>query len=613
MTTGSNATKKKRPVLRIVILSLIIILVIAGIFLYTNFNRLLSDALLRSYNSTLIADVYELKFEKLRVNIFEGTIRVFKVSLMPREKPLKDYPYINSSFKLTTEKITLKNVEIRTLLQSSKLILNRISITKPNIEVLLTSERNIMVPFKDTTATTESVKQKTKKKALGGFMLKEFELIEAAFHTTNSHKQREFFINDFNIAIHNLQLSQQPGEYFAAFDHVTLAIGKLNGHMQKSAFKQLDFKDFKIGIDTLDMQLTLDTITFHFHDFNTEVHNLDIQTRDSIFHIAMKSFDLSYKDQSVKLKEVSFKPNVSHAVIQKEYKYQHTEFSVSVDKLDLKAVNFDSLIYGQKLFVDEIEMEEVKATIFKDKTKPMDSNRFPAYLGQTIRSIKMPLRINKVKAKKVALENTERKPDSTQAMVKINQAKLEADNITNLAPKENLVMRANAYINGKVQFYATLAFSYSKPQFSFEGKIDKFNLPDLNSLIQAYTPAKINEGVADEISFKGIAEEKNASGTMKFLYHNLKVDLELQNQAKWKSAAVAFAANTVLNNSNPAADGLPPREVSFHIDRDMNKGFVNVIIKSVLNGLKETMIMNKENRKTHQESKKKSNQEKKNK
>ena len=42
----------------------------------------------------------------------------------------------------------------------------------------------------------------------------------------------------------------------------------------------------------------------------------------------------------------------------------------------------------------------------------------------------------------------------------------------------------------------------------------------------------------------------------------------------------------------------------------MNKGFVNVIIKSVLNGLKETMIMSKENRKAHKEAVKKSKQNK---
>lgn len=38
------------------------------------------------------------------------------------------------------------------------------------------------------------------------------------------------------------------------------------------------------------------------------------------------------------------------------------------------------------------------------------------------------------------------------------------------------------------------------------------------------------------------------------------------------------------------------------IERDMNKSFINVIIKSILNGLKETMIMSKENKKAHKEA-----------
>ena len=96
---------------------------------------------------------------------------------------------------------------------------------------------------------------------------------------------------------------------------------------------------------------------------------------------------------------------------------------------------------------------------------------------------------------------------------------------------------------------------------------------------------------------------------MKFLYHDLEVDLELQKQAKWKSAVVAFAANTALNSSNPVSIDSPARIVKFQIERDMTKGFVNVMIKSILNGLKETMIMNKENRKAYQQKKKESRQE----
>ena len=76
-------------------------------------------------------------------------------------------------------------------------------------------------------------------------------------------------------------------------------------------------------------------------------------------------------------------------------------------------------------------------------------------------------------------------------------------------------------------------------------------------------------------------------------------------KAKWKSSVLAFAANTYLNASNPASANLPPRIVKFHVERDMNKGFVNILIKSILSGLKETMIMSKENRKAYHQEKKK--------
>jgi hypothetical protein len=41
----------------------------------------------------------------------------------------------------------------------------------------------------------------------------------------------------------------------------------------------------------------------------------------------------------------------------------------------------------------------------------------------------------------------------------------------------------------------------------------------------------------------------------------------------------------------------------------MNKGFVNVVIKSILNGIKETMIMSKENRKAYKKAKRNSKEE----
>ena len=218
----SNTSKRKWPVPialgRTIVLSVILILITAAIFFYNNFNRLLSEALLKSFNTSIVSDVYELKFEKLRVNVLNGSIQVLNVTLMPREKPLHVYPYINSSFRLKTDRISLENVEIGTLLKSNRLALKNISITKPEVELLLTGAKNIMLPFKDSTAI--NLDKKDTKELFDSFLLREFQLIDASFHVKNAGKQREFWIKNFNISLYSLLVEQHPGEYQIGRAHV---------------------------------------------------------------------------------------------------------------------------------------------------------------------------------------------------------------------------------------------------------------------------------------------------------------------------------------------------------------------------------------------------------
>ncbi|HEU5291877.1 MAG TPA: hypothetical protein VFU05_14605, partial [Cyclobacteriaceae bacterium] len=116
MNQESNSPKRNWPIKRIIVITIVSILLIGGIFLYTNFNRLISDALVKSFNSGIASEVYELKFENLSVNPFTGTIQVYNVTMLPREKPLHVYPYINSAFQLKTERLILRDVELITLL-----------------------------------------------------------------------------------------------------------------------------------------------------------------------------------------------------------------------------------------------------------------------------------------------------------------------------------------------------------------------------------------------------------------------------------------------------------------------------------------------------------------
>lgn len=590
---------------RIILISVLVIVSIAGLLLYNNFNRLLSEALMRNFNSSIVSDVYELKFEKLRVNVFEGNISVMGVVMQPREKPLKDYPYINSSFQLKTDGLTLTNVEIWNLLKSNVLRLERISIRKPEIQVMIADLRPVFLPFKDSAAVAPD-RGGNKKKTIDHLALQEFELIDAAFHATNSAKEREFKISNLSIALNNLTIKQTPGMDRVGFEHVGLSIGEFAGRLQHGGIRHIGFKNFSIGIDSLDLRMTLDTVMFHFDDFRSGVSDFDIQTGDSLFHLTAQTFNLSYKEQSLRLGNLSFKPNISDAAMQKRFKFQHTSVSGTVGSVEVTKLNFDSLIYHREVFIDKIVIDKPLVSIFKDNTKPVDKSRIPKYFGQQIGAIPRPLMIRQVQVTNVDLVNTERKKDSSYAKVNIRRGKVIVTNITNRSSKP-MMLRADAYLENKVHFNLQLGFNYRKPEFTVEGKLVNFALPDLNPIIEAYTPARINKGIADEISFSGTIFQTYSTGTMKFLYHDLEVDLNLPKKAKWKSSVIAFAANTVLASSNPGSSNLPPRIVQYRAERDMNKGFVNIVLKSVLSGLKETMMMSKENKKAYKEAKKEMN------
>lgn len=599
--------KKKRHLFRKILFWVITIafVTLAGLTFYVsrNLNRLISEAIIKGFNSNSISDVYELKFEKLRINIFAGNIKISNVELKPRAVPLHQYPYINSSFSLKTRRITLDEVQLMTMVKTGKLELKRIIIDEPDIQVRLNAEKYILLPFKDTLAVKSNA-PKSSKKFVNSFMLNEFKLVDANFHIINTNKGREFTVQNLNISLNELNLGQQPGKDVYSFKDVEFSIGKLAGKMNKGGIKSFELEDFKLNVIALKINKSIDTLIFTYNDFSTGLKNIAINTGDSTFNISLKSMELSYAKKSINLAGFAFKPNLSQSEMLKREKYQKAQFSFAVGTLNLVNVNFDTLVYRHKVFVDEIKIEKVDVSLFKDKMKPLDRKKFPVYLGQKITAIPLPINIKSIKASGVSFVNVERKEDGKYAKVQIQRGSLDAKNITNLPSKDMLTVNLSGFVENKAPISLVAVFSYQKPQFTINCKVGKFNLPDLNQLLAAYTPAKINKGVVDGITFSGIVNRTSTSGTMKFLYHDLNVDLKVADK-KWQNDVVAFAANSYLSTNNPPSAGLPPKVVNYSAVRDLNKGGFNPIIRSFLSGMKETMIMSKENKKAYKEEKKK--------
>ena len=606
MDTLKGAPRVRRKfVKRLLWIIGILLVIISGIsvYLYSNFNRLLSQALMNSFNSGAISNVYELKFDKLNVNLVLGNIQVHNVALKPRKEPIRMYSYINSSMDLHAKKILLSGVEIFTLLNTNILKLKKVEVMEPDIDIKLSGRRNILFPFRDTVNTQDS-SDILKKDFIEALLLKEFAIVNAIVHINNESRKRELNIKNLSISLKDLMFQQPPGMDLLTNKQVDLSIGEITWRLKNAGVQSIRVSEYKLKIDSFFMQNSADTMLYSFKNFTTGLKVLNMQTEDSLFNLTMDSFNVSYRDSSIILKGIKFDPNISDAALQRKYTYQTSIFSGTVNSIKLQGLNFDSLIFANKIFLDDVVMDKLSVSIFRDQTKPVNKKHFPNYPGQQLRSIEMPFLIRRLKATNINLVNTERIDSGRIGKINIKRMTIDAKNITNLSTNGKLTVNANAFLENKAHTFLTLGFQYDKPQFSIDAEIRPFNMPDLNAFFSSYTPASIHKGVADGVTISGMAYRNYSSGKMKFLYHDLDMDLALKDHAKWVNSLLSFVGNTITESSNPPSANKPAKIVQFRPDRDMNKGFINILIKSVLAGSKETLFMSKENRKRYKEAKK---------
>jgi len=588
---------------KLTVLTVIVILTVLSFYIYKNFNRLISDAIMRSFNSNVISDVYDLSFDHLNINIVTGEVKIRNVVIAPKKTPLQPYPYINSSFVLLTRRIDLHRVDIYTLLKHNRLQVSSIEIEKPEISVQLKGRNHVLFPFKAGDKTSEA-KMEQLKKYLDSYFLKEFVLRDASLSMEDEREGSSYKIGALNISVSDIQLNQQPGVDSLKFRKADLEMNGFSIHTKSGGFKSMISKSFGLGIDSFSIQQRPDTVYYQVADFKTLINDWELVTADSTYVIGAKSAELLRREKALHISGVVMKPALSHDAFNQLYKYQKELYSISVKKVDILNISFDSLQFYKTILVGQVMLDSTNVLIYKDKTKDVDLKRFPEFPGQQVNSIGIPLTINELKISESALEYQEKKVDGDLASVKIRKLNLSARNISNQKPGSRLSVKLEGFLENKVPVDLAMSFSYKMPEFSFKGAIKPFDLKDLNPVIESFAPTSAKNGYVDAINFSGNANKQYATGDMEFLYHDLGITFDVKKYSKLKNSLISFATNSYLNSSNPASNNKAARVVKFDVDRDMNRGFMNLVVKSVLSGLQETMLPSKENRKMNRETKK---------
>jgi len=505
---------------------------------------------------------------------------------------------MNGSVELVVGKILIKDASIMEFLSNNNISIRNFVVKDSKIVIHKTQTKFQPFAFVKKNHQNDSLKIKI------GIQNINIQDAELDYYTKNKEKTDSKFEN-FNMEINDLKLVKNQSFQFSV-NRLLASISNISYHSIKGAF--VSMKQLQIGLSSFKSQTDNRSFSFDFKDLYFQIKSPLFTTNNGVYELSAEKIRIDKTKQQVLINRLLVKSNLNKEQFIQHYKYQTIRPEVSVQNIKMTHIDFDNIIDNKGLFTDSLIIQGVKADLYKSKLKPLNTHKIPHYLALQIKSINYPLKIKVIKASDVDIDFSLQQEDGRLSHVTINKIKGTLKNVQNKSSSQKLFLKASGRIENSIPFSADLVFDYKRDHYTYKGQVYKSNLVQISKMIKSFAPVEIRSGLINSLKFNGVISRTDSHGKMTFLYNKLNIELkktEANNIKNVGNQLLSFAANTYLLSNNPANKNLPPRQVNFHTSRDMNKGFIHILVQSVLGGIKETLTPSRENRQRYKQEKKK--------
>ena len=395
----------------------------------------------------------------------------------------------------------------------------------------------------------------------------------------------------------------------------SLEIKGLNGlrvdnfKMIKSRVEIYNVKKKKTILSEEKVKLTVNNINLNKSSFNNgylytgigdillKVGKIIFRTPDNLYEISFNNLQTTFKDEAVSIKGFHYKPLYSKKDFSKQIKYQKERYDIQSKEVLISHPDYAALFLENKLEIHKIILEEPTIEIYRDKRIPFPHFKRPLLPHQALKKMALKLNIDSVQVNNATF-SYEEKTDLNSGTLQVNFQKLSAaiTNICNIKEQLALNDMMKVVLKGKLMGAAPFTVKMIFPMravndtFVFAGAV--FGKVPLNIFNKAIYPAagiKFDDGYLDKLTFKGGANSGYSTGTMTMLYHDMKIHVLKDDEAS-NNKFLSWGATAMARNNNPLGKK-PPKIATLAFERDMEKGFGNFFWKTILSGLKGTMII----------------------
>ncbi len=346
----------------------------------------------------------------------------------------------------------------------------------------------------------------------------------------------------------------------------------------------IDIKNFTINktVEQLDRLFLADT-------FNISMKTFSYQMGKGMYTLLGQNMNASYTDSVLTIDSLTLAPNYDKKEFGKMAGKQVSRTDIHTGKISFTKMNVKLFIEHNWFVAKKLDIDNLLVYVYRDKNMQFKNIVKPS-IQLLVRQIPFFISVDSIGIHNANITYDDLEPGAAKAgsisFNRLNGSIIGLQNDTSIyTENSNLKLKATAYVMDKGRLDAFYSFALNSPKeiFTCSGKLYEMDLNAVNPMLESSAHIHVKTGKIDSLVFSFNANDINSKGSMKFMYHNLEVELldKTDQGQDTKHQLLSFIAKQfVISEQNPSK-GKPVRITPIYFPRDPYRFFFYYTWKSL--------------------------------
>lgn len=381
-----------------------------------------------------------------------------------------------------------------------------------------------------------------------------------------------------------------------SFTHISvgefqITNGKIN--LKTKTGNHLIIDSLSTTLDEITYTPSPDSAKLHWNTTILNGHQIKINNEDFNNYLTIENLHVSI-DNEVDVTNLRWIPKRGKLDFIEPLPYRKARTDILIPHINISSFSLSDYILNNRIISPAITVSDATFDVFVNKTKAFCPDCQKEYFYEELTKINCKIDVDSifVKNSKVFLEEKtieDVKPGQLD-WSNVYASIYNLSNINTDKPYTSMDMKADFINTTEVKLH--LRFPNIDPQkdYHFSGNMGAVNLNEFNRFLIFANQVRIKSGDLESLSFEGRGNLKVATGEMKMVYNNLKI--EMLDKTQDKKTIMTGLANLFVRNKNNPDNKNELRVGKIYSERSTNKPFISNWWYAIRSGAQSSVLKN---------------------